>query len=91
MFEGFSSFVCHTTHDLTAKSCKTFKIDKGTTIIIHFITAHFDRQFHPNLDVCKFDPMRCLGATPDEDQSWSIHVHGHLSAVDITDVPVTLS
>lgn len=54
-------------HELTAKSGKTYKIDKGTTIIIHFITAHFDPEFYPNPD--KFDPMRYLGATPDDDQA----------------------
>merc|ERR1711998_247213 len=40
---------------------------KGTTIIIHFITAHFDPKFYPNPDA--FDPMRYLGATPDDDQA----------------------
>jgi len=55
------------THDITCSSGKTYRIEQGTTIIIHFITHHFDETLYSKPD--EFDPYRYLGPTPDEDQA----------------------
>jgi cytochrome P450 len=58
------------THELTCASGRTYRIEKGTTIIMHFLTHHFDPSLHTDPDA--FNPWRYLGATPREDQTGTV-------------------
>jgi len=59
------------THEMTCASGKTYKIEKGTTIIMHLGTAnHADPKLYPEPE--KFDPRRYLGKTPGQDQAGSM-------------------
>lgn len=58
------------THQITCQSGKTYQIEKGTTIIMHFLTRHFDPELHE--DPNAFSPYRYLGKTPKEDQAGTV-------------------
>lgn len=58
------------THDITCKSGNTYTLEKGTTIVMQFVTHHMDPVFHPEPHA--FKPERYLGKTPAQDQRGTV-------------------